>query len=131
MYKYQKDDLIIRKPKEEKINEKNKNHLVYARVVDVDRKADTIVLDRYLKEGRLRLDIEWPPKLPLSRLENENYYQKMNDDEIMRFRDGLMELNDSWFFDNEYVRATFEVVNELAEKIEREMNSDEKDIELA
>lgn len=123
-YTFKENDLVICKPDGE-IPEASKGHLIYARVVSVDRKSDIVVLDRYLNEGKLRCKL-WSG-LPLTRLENEGYYQPMNDDEILTFRDGLAKLITSlqqvYKLDNTDVRATFEAVNEMAEKIERERSS--------
>lgn len=117
----EKNDLVICKPNGE-IPEESKDHLIYARVVSVDRKADIVVLDRYLNEGQLHIKL--PPELPLARLENEGYYQPMNSEEILKFRDGLARLVTSPLqanrLDNVDVSATFKAVNEAAEKIERE-----------
>lgn len=123
-YTFKENDLVICKPDGE-IPEASKDHLIYARVVSVDRKSDIIVLDRYLNEGKLRCKL-WSG-LPLTRLENEGYYQPMNDEEILKFRDGLAKLLTSPYqanrLDNLDVSATFEVVNKAADKIERERSS--------
>lgn len=120
-YTFKENDLVICKPDGE-IPEASKDHLIYARVVSVDRKSDIVVLDRYLNEGKLHCKL-WSG-LPLTRLENEGYYQPMNDEEILKFRDGLVNLVTSPYqvnrLDNNVVSATFEAVNEAAEKIERE-----------
>lgn len=120
-YFFETNDLVICKPDGE-VPEASKDHLIYARVVSVDRKADIVVLDKYLKEGRLHCHT--PSKLPLAELENGNYYQPMTDDEILTFRDVLAQLvaspRQANQLDNGDVRATFEVVNERAEEIVRE-----------
>lgn len=125
MYTFEKNGLVICKPDSE-VSEAEKDHLIYARVVSVDRSKDEVVLDRYLKEGQVHYQYysKQSPKLPLMRLENEGYYQPMTDEEILKFRDGLVKLVASPYqadrLDNVDVSATFEVVNERAEEIIRE-----------
>lgn len=135
-YTFQKNDLIICKPNGE-IPEDVKNFAIYARVVSVDREADTVYLDRYMREGRLHINANknnTPSKMPLARVENEGYYQPMNDDEVLKFHNGLAKLMASSYqgrkIDNFDVGTTFEVVNEAAERIERERKTTgQRDVE--
>ena len=133
MYKFQKDDLIICKPVEQERDDSNKNFEIYARVAEVDRDRDVVRLDCYQKQGRLHLENRITKELSLSELERNEFYQPLNNDEILDFRDGLCDLLvSSGFCNNLYsmdVQATFELANEMAENIERECKSD-KGIEM-
>ena len=65
-------------------------------------------------------------ELSLSEMERHEFYQPLNDDEILDFRDGLCDLlmNKTNYLYSMDVQATFELANERAEEIERESKSD-------
>ena len=121
MYKFQKDDLVICKPEER--SESNKPFEIYARVAEVDRNRDKVRLDCYQKQGSFHIEDRITKQLPLSEMEENKFYQPMNEEEIIEFRDNLCKLlTSSSFRNNMYaidVQATFELANEKAEEIER------------
>ena len=123
MYSFQKDDLVICKPEEHKRSESNKPFEIYARVDEVDRDRDKVRLDCYQKQGSFHLESRITKLLPLSEMEENEFYQPMNEEEIIEFRDNLCKLLTSPnFCNNMYVidvQATFELANEKAEEIER------------
>ncbi len=131
-YQFCVDDLVICKPDEEKRTEDNKDFEIYARVAEVDREADALRLDCYMKQGRLHMEKRILQALPLVYTEEMEYYKPMNDSEILEFRDNVCELLESPNFANRLdkpdVMATFEIANEIAEEIERSERSD-KDID--
>ena len=127
-YQFQKDDLVICKPAESKHNGSNKNFEIYARVAEVDRESDTLRLDSYLKQGRLHQEKRILQSLPLSEMERDEYYQPMNDSEILEFRDNLCAMLTEAGFANRLdapdVHATFEIANERAEEIEHHKDAE-------
>jgi hypothetical protein len=131
MYKFQKDDLIICKPAEQERDDSNKDFEIYARVAEVDRDRDAVRLDCYQKQGRLHLESRMKKELSLSEMERNEFYQPLNDDEVLDFRDGLCDLltNKMNYLYSVDVQATFDLANEMAEEIERERKSG-RDIEI-
>ena len=130
MYKFQKDDLIICKPAEQERDDSNRDFEIYARVAEIDRDRDTVRLDCYQKQGRLHLESRIKQELPLAELERNEFYQPLNEDEILDFRDGLCDLMTSTsFLNNLYsmdVQATFELANEMAEEVDRNKSADKE-----
>lgn len=126
MYKFEKDDLVICKPAEHERTEGNKPFEIYARVAEVDREKDILRLDCYQRQGRFHLESRMKKELSLSEMERNEFYQPLNDDEILDFRDGLCDLlmNKTNYLYSMDVQATFELANERAEEIERESKSD-------
>lgn len=121
MSHFQVNDIVICKPADDKRCEENRNFEIYARVVEVNREKDTLRMDCYLKKGEVHMEKRILQTLPLSEME-QKYYQPMNNEEIIEFRDGLCKwlcnvkhLN---YIDAPDVQATFDVINPLAERIE-------------
>lgn len=124
MYKFQVDDLVICKPAEQERDDSNRDFEIFARVAEVDRDRDTVRLDCYQKQGRLHLESRIKQELSLSELEHGEFYQPLNNDEVLDFRDGLCDLLTSTSFRNNLfsmdVQATFDLANEAAEEIEHD-----------
>ena len=96
MYTFKENDLVICKPRDG-VTDANKDFCVYARVVKVDRENDRLFLDRYIKQGAIKLcgnmdSIYWKANnegLPLSEVERDELYQLMNSAEVREFGDGI------------------------------------------
>ena len=125
MYKFQKNDLVICKPAEDKRSDNSINFEIYARVVDVEREKDILYLDCYLKQGRVHMESRINKALPLFDMEY-HYYQPMNYKEIMQFHDGLCDFisspkyKNNIFYRNDInasvVQTTLDIVNKAIEK---------------
>lgn len=117
MYKFQKNDLVVCKPPEDKRNDSNINFELYARVADVDREKDILYLDIYIIQWcihtnyRISQDLS---KLSLTQMEHAAYYRLMNDDEIMLFHDRLSDFINARhknYLCSPDVQTTLDIVN--------------------
>lgn len=105
MRQFRIDDLVICR------NVKNKEESIYARVVNVDRKKNTIELDKYLRQGEVCCKSSQTVLPYLDEIEN-SLYQPMSNDEITSFHEGLTKLygSEPKLFENLSVKKTFNTV---------------------
>lgn len=86
---FHEGDLLICKPAEEKRKPDNTDFEVYAKVVLVSGNGETVVLQRYLKQGRLQTR-----SARLQAWQVRQLYKKMNEAEEAEFKKNCKEKND-------------------------------------
>ncbi len=127
-YHFQQGDLVIARNPEKGATEFD----AFAYVTEADKKRNVLYLDKYTKYG----EVSWKTQLiPMLKMELEQFYRPMTDDEILEFRDGLTKLLTDPIKSRKLdapmtTRETYSLVCELADKIEAERKAKTADIEM-
>ena len=123
---FKEDSLIILRADDPKSRILNGSAETYARIVEIDREANTVKLDAYHDYGRECNHIA-NVNADLSLIEKD--YELMTSPEILAFRDGLTDLTSGEHAAYSAETAkTLDVVNEAAEKVEEMLKNKDREL---
>lgn len=133
-YHFKPDDLVICS------NEGSTSFSIYARVVSVDKKENTVWFDKYQEYGEFSSSIydkhtHEPRKQRLLEMELIGFYRPMTDDEILEFHEGMTKLladpaKSRKLDDPNITRETYEIVSRAVENIRAAEKAGDLDLEL-
>ena len=133
-YHFKPDDLVICG------NNDVSGFSIYARVVSVDKKENTVWLDKYQEHGEFSNSIydkhtHEPRKQRLLEMELTGFYRPMTDEEILTFHEGMTKLltdpaKSRKLDDPNVTRETYEIVGRAVENIRAAEKADDLDLEL-